>query len=144
MSDDFLGLITLDPLGAAVPGGDPPLGVEHVDRVVGDRLDEDLELSSGLLQFLQYRPACRDVAHAADKSGLASHLDRRDPQFDWKLGAAAAQRRQFDPPVDIDRLTGLKKPFQPLEMRLAILFGDDHLGQGAADDLGARPAEQLG
>ena len=143
-SDDFAGLIALDPFGATVPGGDQPLGVEPVDRTVGDRLHKHLELLFGSLQFLLDRVASRDVAHAADKRGAAGQVDRRDPQFDRKLGAAAVQRRQLEAPADISPLAGLQKPLQSREMRRAIPFGDDQLGQCAADNLGMRPAEQFG
>ncbi len=41
-ADDFAGGIALDPFGAGVPADDPPLWVEHDDRVVHDRLNQSL------------------------------------------------------------------------------------------------------
>ena len=40
LADDLFGLEALDPLGARVPAGHEALRVEHVDRVVEDRLDQ--------------------------------------------------------------------------------------------------------
>jgi hypothetical protein len=40
MADDLGGLVALETLGAGVPAGHPSVGVEHVDGVVGDRVDQ--------------------------------------------------------------------------------------------------------
>src|ERR1019366_8383117 len=50
LADDFVGLVSLDALGAEVPGRDNPVGVEHEDRVVGDALDEPPELLLSLFE----------------------------------------------------------------------------------------------
>jgi hypothetical protein len=44
LADNLLGLIALDPLGAGVPACHPSVETEHIDRVVGDPLDEQLKL----------------------------------------------------------------------------------------------------
>jgi hypothetical protein len=41
--DDLVGLVALEATRAGIPGGDMPLPVEHVDGVIGDRVDEQLE-----------------------------------------------------------------------------------------------------
>ncbi len=41
LPDDFLGAITLEPLGAGVPGRDHSLGIEQVNGIVGDRADQE-------------------------------------------------------------------------------------------------------
>ena len=42
-ADDLLGLVTLDGLGARIPADDVTHGIEHQQRVVAYRLDEDTE-----------------------------------------------------------------------------------------------------
>jgi hypothetical protein len=44
LADDLAGLVTLDGLGAGIPGGDAPVGVEDQQRVVAHALDEHAEL----------------------------------------------------------------------------------------------------
>src|SRR6185295_1553135 len=43
LSDDLVGGVALDPLGAGVPGSDVSPGVEHEDGVVPDALDHEAE-----------------------------------------------------------------------------------------------------
>src|ERR1019366_8866230 len=50
LADDFVGLVSLDPLGAEVPGRDDPFRVEHEDRVIADALDEPPELLLSLFE----------------------------------------------------------------------------------------------
>ena len=52
LPDDLVGAIPFDPLGAGIPGGDPALRIEHVDRIIGDRFDQHAELPFGFMQFL--------------------------------------------------------------------------------------------
>ena len=40
LADDLVCRIALDALGAGIPAGYPPFRVEHEDRVVDDRLNE--------------------------------------------------------------------------------------------------------
>ena len=44
LADDFCGLVTLDPLGAGIPGCDEPFRVDHVDGIVGQGLRQKAEL----------------------------------------------------------------------------------------------------
>ena len=52
LPDDLVGAVALDALRAAIPGGDSALRIEHVDRIIGDRFDQDAELPFGFMQFL--------------------------------------------------------------------------------------------
>src|SRR6202022_3300526 len=45
LADDFLGFVSLDPLRARVPVGDASLGIEHIDRVVGDAVNQKPEVA---------------------------------------------------------------------------------------------------
>lgn len=40
LADDLLGGVALEPAGARIPARDDPRRVEHVDRIVRHRLDE--------------------------------------------------------------------------------------------------------
>ncbi len=40
-ADDFLRGVAIERLGARIPAGDAPLGIEHVDRVILDRVDDE-------------------------------------------------------------------------------------------------------
>ena len=42
-ADDLVGLIALEAPRARIPGGDVAVGIEHVDGVIGDRIDQQLE-----------------------------------------------------------------------------------------------------
>ena len=56
LTDDFVGGVALEPLGAWIPRRDPAGLVEHVDRVIRDRIDEQLEplLLRETVQIRQY------------------------------------------------------------------------------------------
>ena len=43
LTDDLVTGVALEALRARVPTGHDPLRVEHVDGVIGDRLDQKLE-----------------------------------------------------------------------------------------------------
>ena len=45
LSEDLAFHIALEALGARIPTGDDPRRIEHVDGIVGDRVDEELEAS---------------------------------------------------------------------------------------------------
>src|SRR5262249_43432342 len=55
LPDDLLGRIALEPRGAGIPAGDPSIKIDHVDRIVDDRVDEQLEPPAVLLQSLLLR-----------------------------------------------------------------------------------------
>ena len=46
-ADHLLRAISLEPLGTRIPGGDMALGIEHVDDIVGDRVDQQLKALIG-------------------------------------------------------------------------------------------------
>src|SRR5687767_8234485 len=43
LADYLVGAIALDRHGAGIPVGDPTLGIEHVDRIFANALDEQAE-----------------------------------------------------------------------------------------------------
>lgn len=61
-TNDFLRSIALDTLGAEIPTADIAVGIEHVDRIVRDALDEPAELFLALADRLFGRPAFGQVA----------------------------------------------------------------------------------
>ena len=71
LADDVFGRIALDPLGAGIPVGHPAFGVEHVDGIIGDALDQDPEAPLGLEQRL-LRLAL--LGHVAGDLGEADQL----------------------------------------------------------------------
>src|SRR6185312_4798178 len=62
LADDIVGRIALDAFRAGVPVGHPAIRVEHVNRIVGDALDEDPEAALGLEQRLLRRASLGHVA----------------------------------------------------------------------------------
>src|SRR4029450_12776251 len=54
LADDVLGGIALDALGPGVPIVDDATRIEHVDRVVGDAVHEQLETALGLLSLFGF------------------------------------------------------------------------------------------
>jgi hypothetical protein len=47
LADDLGSAVALDPLGAGVPGADHAIAIQEIDRVVGDRIDQELEPIGG-------------------------------------------------------------------------------------------------
>ena len=69
LSDDFQSRVSLQTLGALVPGIDVALGRQHEDRVVEDAVDEEPE---ALLAFAQRElglAAFGQVAHDLEVAG---------------------------------------------------------------------------
>ena len=64
LADDFVGLEALDPLGTCVPAGHAAAGIEHVDRIVDDRLDEQPERVLGY-RFDHQTPGPLNLARRA-------------------------------------------------------------------------------
>ncbi len=52
LADDLLGAVALDPLGAGVPVGHDAARIEHIDRIVGDALNQQAEPLLALAQRL--------------------------------------------------------------------------------------------
>ena len=50
LPDDFIGGVLLEPLGAAIPGGDTPVRLGQKDRVVADAFDQEAETFFGVVQ----------------------------------------------------------------------------------------------
>src|SRR5438270_8975680 len=63
LTDNLLRQEALDPLCASVPAGHVPVGVEHVDRVVDDRLHEQLVrfFQNWLIQLFQHPPTAAQL-----------------------------------------------------------------------------------
>ena len=61
-ADDLIGSIALEALGTRVPAAYPPFQVEHVDRVIGDALDEQTEALLPATKFFLRRPSLGQVA----------------------------------------------------------------------------------
>jgi hypothetical protein len=80
LADDLARLVPFVLPRAGVPGGDVPRGVEHEDRVVGDRVDELVEARLGGVELLVggalRRQVTRHLREAGDLAVLV--LERRD------------------------------------------------------------------
>ena len=68
VADDLARLVALDPLGAGVPGHDAAARVEHEDRVVLDRLDQQAEARLALAQLVLRERGQVDVLAAAPRA----------------------------------------------------------------------------
>ena len=55
-AEDLVGRVSLQPLGSLVPADHLAVGIEHVDRVVGDPLDEQSEALFAIAQRRQREP----------------------------------------------------------------------------------------
>src|SRR5215218_8731373 len=62
LADNLLGAIAFNRLRAGVPVGDPPVLVEHVDRIVAHALDEHTETLLALEQHLLLGSLVGDIA----------------------------------------------------------------------------------
>ena len=62
LADDFVRLIALHPLGAGIPAGDDALRGYHVDGVVDDALDQELEAR----RIAGFSPAGRGAGASTD------------------------------------------------------------------------------
>ena len=47
LADDLVGLVALEAPRTRIPGGDAPVGIDHVDGIIGDRADQQLETILG-------------------------------------------------------------------------------------------------
>src|SRR5579863_5852153 len=70
LADDLVGFVSLETLGAGVPGEDESVRIQHENRIVSDGFDEEPET---LLAFLQTWIAVSLAVHAA------TTLARREP-----------------------------------------------------------------
>ncbi len=62
LPDDLVGSVSLETLGAGVPGENATVGIQHENRIVSDALDEEPEALLALLQL--FSPAERFAFHA--------------------------------------------------------------------------------
>lgn len=70
-TDDFLRPITLDPLGTEIPTADVAVGIEHVNRIIRDALNEPAELFLALADRLF---SCSAFGQVARDLGIADEL----------------------------------------------------------------------
>jgi hypothetical protein len=99
-ADDLLGAESLDPLRSGVPAHDPPLRIEHDDRVIGDALDHQPEALLGPAELLFRVPAravvSADQQVADDSGGRVAESGDRDHR-----GKAAAVLPDVGQLVDV-------------------------------------------
>ena len=96
LTDNFIGGVALEALAAEVPVGDQSVGIEHVDRVVGDPLHQQPEPLFAQPQRVLRPPLLGQVAdhlgEADDRPGRVA--DRVDDDMRPELAAVLA-----DPPA---------------------------------------------
>src|SRR5687768_8557514 len=88
LPDDLAGRVSLDELGTGIPVGDPPVHVEHVDRVVADTFDQHpkplLAFVESLFPFLLVRDVAGDLREAEQgavrSADLVEHRMRPEPR----------------------------------------------------------------
>jgi hypothetical protein len=100
LADDLLGGVALDPLHARIPAGDVPLRVEHVDRIVGDSIDEQAELLVGVTGAAQL-PVPRVGQRGAQ--GTADEEDRGEDCTRGRSVESSAARGSRSRLVDLER-----------------------------------------
>ena len=69
LSDDFIGRVALDASRAGIPTRDQPIGVEHVERIIGNAGDQQAELPLAVTQRFFCLAPRGDVAGDFCKSG---------------------------------------------------------------------------
>src|SRR3954464_1118462 len=62
LSDDFIVRVTLDASRAGIPARDQPIGVEHIERIVGHAGDQQAELALAVTQRFFCLASLGDVA----------------------------------------------------------------------------------
>lgn len=103
-ADDLLGAIALDPLGAEVPGRDPPLGVQHVDGVVDHAFHQQAEF---LLALAQGLGRLFPLAQVAGDLGVADQLALGRPdRIDDHMGPEPAAVLANPPPLLLETAFG--------------------------------------
>src|SRR5438094_520517 len=143
LAQHLFGTVALDALGAAVPCADAALGIEHVDSVVLNTLNQDLELPFAFLCGLARRDTRTDIAHATDEVDAAIFVDWRDRELHWKLLSRPAQSGYLDPASEHRPVAVLKETLEPTLVHRAMLRWDDELRHHSSDRLLARPTEHF-
>ena len=135
-ADDLTGCISLDPLRTFVPADDGSDWIEHEDRVIDDRGNEQRESLLALQQLLRDRPLTREVGVDLENcQRLPGIRLQAPPPCDDDLGSVLAVLPQLTFPVP--RASELV--FDLLQ-RYWIL-GTEQVGSPAAD--GLVPAEPV-
>src|SRR5207249_6636350 len=135
-ADDLIGCISLDPLRTFVPADDGSDWIEHEDRVIDDRGNEQRESLLALQQLLRDRSLTREVGvDLEDCQRLPGIRLQAPPPCDDDLGSVLAVLPQLTFPVP--RASELV--FDLLQ-RYWIL-GTEQVGSPAAD--GLVPAEPV-
>src|SRR5690242_14213556 len=62
LADDFVGSVAFDPFRPGIPAYDDAVGVEHVERVIGNARDEQTELTFAVADGLLRGAAFGNVA----------------------------------------------------------------------------------
>jgi hypothetical protein len=77
LADDLLGRVALDALRSDVPGGDPPVDVQHEDRVFAHALHQQAEAFLALAQLVlvvaPLRQVAGDLGEADERAALVAH-----------------------------------------------------------------------
>jgi hypothetical protein len=97
LADDLVGAIALDSLCAPVPVGDDAIWIEHVDRVVGDAVDQD---AITLLALAQRQFGCfarGDIDDRREHHCSLIGLDRVQADLDRELEAILLEAEEIAP-----------------------------------------------
>jgi len=87
LADNLLGLVAFDPLCACVPACHPSVEAEHIDRVIGDTLDEQPELRLAIAERRLGGPLLR--FERLIQPVFAAHHAQGDANKRGKLGQRA-------------------------------------------------------
>src|SRR5689334_5994363 len=145
LADDFSCLIAFDALGTGVPAGDDTVGIDHVDRIIGDAIDQQPELP---LAFAQCFLRCSPLGDVARYFRIAEKVsvivpdcvyDNAGPVVGVVL--ALTSPLAFEMSFTFRGCQGLSR-----QAECAVLFGvkgaempaDDLLTRVSRDPLGAR------
>src|SRR5208337_4527644 len=97
LSDDLLGAVALDALCAPVPVGDDAIGIDHVDGIVGDAVDQH---AIALLALAQRLGGCftpGDIDDRRQNHYSLVGLDRVQANFDRELTAVLSETIEIAP-----------------------------------------------
>ena len=146
LADDLVRRIALDALRPRIPVGDDAFGVEHIDRIVGDALDQQPELFLAAAKRLFGFAPLGEIAGDLGEAGEARRLAIADG-IDHHMGPEAAAILA-DPPAFAFELAfaGRESPARAAADPGAVFLGieagemlaDDFFGGIALEALGAR------
>ena len=110
----------------------------HADRRL---LEGAAEALLGVLDGPLGPLAFADVVQQRVEGVAVVRAHRGDGELDGELAAVAMQRRELEPPAENPAVAGGQEVLEAPEVRRPVALGEDCLGEGAPDRLGARPAE---